>query len=78
MDRDMTVNVPMTLREVAALQVLAISGVNNDPETIGGLAERMETALEEFRKALGTKRFAAHLKSGWRRQGSKAAATSAE
>ena len=70
MVRDSTVDVPFTLREVAALQLLTTTGENTDSEAVASVAAKMESALEEFRKALGTRRFAAFLKSGWRRAAS--------
>lgn len=66
MDRNSTVDVPLTLREAAALQLLATTGENTDPEAVASIAAKAEAALEAFRKGLGTRRFAALLKSGWR------------
>ena len=67
MDTTSTVNVALTLREAAALQLLATTGENTDQDAIASIAGKADSALEEFRKGLGTRRFAALLKSGWRR-----------
>jgi len=66
MDRTSTVDLPLTLREAAALQLLATTGENTDLDAVASIGVKADSALEEFRKVLGTRRFAALLKSGWR------------
>lgn len=66
MDRDSTVDVSLTLREVVALQFLTVFGENQDPEAIASIGGKMEPALERFRVAMGTKRFAAYVKNSSR------------
>lgn len=66
MDRDSTVDLPLTLREASALHLLATTGENTDPDAVASIAAKADAALEAFRAGLGTRRFAALLKTGWR------------
>ena len=66
-ERDETLPLELTLREVLATQVLVASGERLDAEALASLERKLDDQLEAFRKQLGTVRFGAVLKNAWRR-----------